>query len=147
MSVTISIRNNYDYSHAHNLMSKTRYDCQSCEHYGKLPDCRECGGNGYVEFENPPFEMNVANSNCRHLFNALNIPFDYCGTLPAETFRDAIRGFDAAWLERAGSDTGGVTSVRIIDVGISLERAQDYITNLTEIVNEAIRRGEPIVWC
>lgn len=149
MSVTITIANNRKHTIDNGAMQYDEYDCQRCEFDGKNPECRECkpyGGNGKVRFERLPFEMNVANGNFAMLWNALALPFDYCGSIDARQVLPVVNATTPELLIRATDDSGSDGGVRVIRCGVGYEQAESYLTRLKAIAEEAARREEPIVW-
>lgn len=146
MSVTISIGGNRDYCIQNNLIQYDEYPCICAWNDNEAdPACPDCKGTGIERFEVLPFELNVANGNFHMLWSALGLECDYCGSMHPHLIATILRSFDPELLRRADrveQDNGPM----VVHCGTTPEQVQRYIETLTEIVNEAERREELIIW-
>ena len=160
MSVTITIKNNHQYCKTHNLVTKSQLPCQCAGYENGLRTlgdeaCSECGGEGYTQIDEYPFELNIANANFKTLWNALGLECRAAemgflgatvvessdGEIDSRRILKALKCFSGELLVR-----GTVTNANHIYCGINPEQAARYIFELGKIAMEAARREEKIVW-
>ena len=142
MSVTIRISDNAKFCRENGLVEQEIYDCQFCQDGNVDPNCPDCLGKGKVVFDHFPFEATLANGNFSSVWQALGLPFDWCGSIDGRIVQRAIANVNVDAIVRPTKVEGIVTSC-----GVDAQQARAYLDRLAEIANEAARREENVVWC
>lgn len=94
-------------------------------------------------------ELNLANGNFFTLDSALGV-FDeeWCGSMSPQHMLNALRTFDPDLAVRAEQrEYGDGGELHYVNCALPREQVDRYVQMLTLIANEALRRGEMIVWC
>ena len=133
MSVTVTIVNGEEY---------VRENCPEKIHVEVFPADVQFP-DGY-RMEYLPYELNMANGNFHTVFCALGvsgIEFDYVGEIEPRKLLKAIQRTHQDLFVRATQRT-----LNIINCGIGREQADNYISKLVEICEEAIKREEKVCW-
>lgn len=150
MSVTITIANNELYCRANGLVEADFDDCCfTCNPWGDgvpFPGCHTCNGTGCAPMLYYPFATNLSNDNFSMLWNALALPFDWCGSIDGRLVLDAVRCFDSSLLLRETQTSKKKGRIRCINMGVHEEQAERYLDSLRKIAEEATRREEKIGW-
>lgn len=156
MTVTIMIEGNLEFCDANNLVRVEVEPCLCVGHdpespTASRPGCHYCSGSGEWVERTYPFEMNVANGNFSTLWNALGLATNdddmWGGSIEAETVQRALACMDHALVQRAPRHVlRGEHNCEIIEAGIDDARANSYVSRLSLIVGEAIKRNKKICW-
>jgi hypothetical protein len=117
MSITLWIENDTEET------VQAVYECQ-CVQEGKAWDeCFSCKGTGKVEIKGSSFEMNLSNGNFFEFLRTIRLKevMDYCGDIDPKLLLDHLDkwGFHAE---------------------------ERYVDASRKIAEEAIKRGEKLVW-
>lgn len=152
MMIKITIRDNLSYCQEHRRMSVQTEDCLFCEsecgvfrgdpEFQPDPDCLYCGGSGVEKFEHEPFILNLAEQNFNTVWSALGLDSPESGQMYPHLVQQALQSLDPAMLLRESRVGPGVFH----DHGINQVRADWYLENLEQIVGEASRREEVLIW-
>lgn len=104
------------------------------------------------EFRSSKFNLNMTTASFRIVWSALGFTLatdgDDHGTMHPLKLVNALKNLRPELLICGGNimdDVLGLGGTQV-HFGIHKERAERYITRLTEIANEALRREENIVW-
>jgi hypothetical protein len=145
MSVIITIKGNREYCREKRSVTLTQIPCQ-CPGYenglrtAEKSACEHCGGQGYIEQEIFPYELNIANANFETLWSVLNLD-PAAALLNPYRILKALRKTTLSLMVRGGVKQGNTSYC-----GISPEQASRYKVKLTELCEEASRREENIIW-
>ena len=135
MSVDFTIKDNYDYCIENDLFDVKEIDDYRMGHEGEKIEHKFCH-----------FTMNVANGSCRHILNMLGIPSNTQGILEGEKMIERIKNASPSLNIVETKKTIGENGCSITESGYDKARNLSYFTHLLAIANEAVRRGEPVVW-
>ena len=145
MSVTITIKNNRARCQENGMAVKTQVPCKCIGYENGLrstgdADCKKCGGDGFYPMDVYPFELNMSAANFETLWRVLGLDQSAAMIDPRRLLK-ALKKTSLSTIIKGGAKDGNT-----IYRGVSPEQATRFKVKLTEIINEASRREENIIW-